>query len=53
MSKMPSSGSSRAARPSGEADIGRPFEEKVLKKARQIARQYRVVIEPAGRVGGM
>ena len=34
-----------------EAAIDRPFDQRVLQKARQIAGQYRVVIEPAGRAG--
>ncbi|HOB74359.1 MAG TPA: type II toxin-antitoxin system HicB family antitoxin [Phycisphaerae bacterium] len=34
-----------------EAEIRRPIDEKVLKKAKQIARQYRVIVEPAGRAG--
>jgi predicted RNase H-like HicB family nuclease len=46
---MSSSSLNPTAPPTTEVDIERPFEENVLRKARQIARQYRVVIEPAGR----
>ena len=50
-SKTSSNGSNPIQPPTSEAGIERPFDVKVLQTARQIASQYRVVIEPAGRAG--
>jgi predicted RNase H-like HicB family nuclease len=50
-SRTSSNGSNPVAPPTKATAIDRPFDPKVLHKARQIASQYRVVIEPAGRAG--
>ena len=50
-SRASSNGSKPTAATESSVSIDRPFDDKVLQKARSIASQYRVVIEPAGRTG--